>query len=110
MDYNGQDIDGLGPLSYEAQRGFYLHPSYANTPEREPLGVLDAWMWAREFKNEAGVRDGVKESQRWLESYQRLAEQAKQMPQTRLVNMPIASLTSWRYCSRHATWGIRWTI
>lgn len=87
LDYQGQDIDGLGPLSYEAQRGFYLHPSYAITPEREPLGVLDAWMWAREFKNEEGVREGVKESQRWLESYQRLAEQAAQLPDTRLVNV-----------------------
>lgn len=45
-------------------------------------------MWAREFKNEAGVRDGAKESQRWLESYQSLAEQARQMPQTRLANVP----------------------
>lgn len=42
LGYNGQDIDGLGPLSYEAQRGFYLQPSYAITLEREPLGVLDA--------------------------------------------------------------------
>jgi hypothetical protein len=28
LDYNGQDITGLGPLSYEAQRGLYLHPTY----------------------------------------------------------------------------------
>ena len=46
LDFNGQAIAGLGPLSYEAQRGMYLHPTYAVTPEREPLGVLDAWsMW-----------------------------------------------------------------
>ncbi|MDP2809492.1 MAG: transposase DNA-binding-containing protein, partial [Rhodocyclaceae bacterium] len=25
LDFNGQDIQGLGPLSYEAQRGMYLH-------------------------------------------------------------------------------------
>jgi hypothetical protein len=29
LDFNGQDIAGLGPLSYEAQRGMYLHPTYA---------------------------------------------------------------------------------
>lgn len=45
LDFNGREIAGLGPLSYEAQRGMYLHPTYAVTPEREPLGMLDAWMW-----------------------------------------------------------------
>jgi len=44
LDFNGQSIAGLGPLSYESQRGMYVHPTYAVTPEREPLGVLDAWM------------------------------------------------------------------
>lgn len=47
LDFNGQDITGLGPLSYEAQRGMYLHPTYAVTPAQEPMGVTDAWMWAR---------------------------------------------------------------
>ena len=41
LDFNGQDIVGLGPLSYEAQRGMYLHPTYAVTPQREPLGVTE---------------------------------------------------------------------
>jgi hypothetical protein len=50
LDFNGQATAGFGPLSYEAQRGMYLHPSYAVTPGREPLGVIDAWMWAREAK------------------------------------------------------------
>lgn len=50
LDFNGQSARGLGPLSYEAQRGMYLHPTYAVTTEREPLGILDAWMWAREKK------------------------------------------------------------
>lgn len=41
LDFNGRGTAGLGPLSYEAQRGMYLHPTYAVTPERLPLGVLD---------------------------------------------------------------------
>jgi len=41
LDFNGQDMEGLGPLSFEAQRGMYLHPTYAVTPDREPLGLLD---------------------------------------------------------------------
>jgi len=42
LDFNGQGIAGLGSLSYEPQRGMYVHPTYAVTPDREPLGVLDA--------------------------------------------------------------------
>lgn len=52
-----------GPLSYEAQRGIYRHPTYAVTPERVPLGILNAWMWAREKKDASGRRAGPKESQ-----------------------------------------------
>ena len=85
LDFNGQGIRGLGPLSYEAQRGMYLHPTYAVTPEREPLGVLDAWMWAREPKAADGTRPGLKESMRWIEGYERLAELAPALPETRLV-------------------------
>jgi Transposase Tn5 dimerisation domain/Transposase DNA-binding len=85
LDFNGQDALGLGPLSYEAQRGMYLHPTYAVTPEREPLGVLDAWMWAREPKDKFGKRGGPKESLRWIEGYERIAEMAPDLPDTRLV-------------------------
>lgn len=85
LDFNGQGIDGLGPLNYEARRGMYLHPTYTVTPEREPLGMLDAWMWAREQRGADGVRPGQKESRRWVEGYERVAEQAAEMPGTRLV-------------------------
>ena len=85
LDFNGQEADGLGPLNYEARRGMYLHPTYAVTPGREPLGVLDAWMWAREMRDADGVRHGQKESARWIEGYERVAEMAANMPDTRLV-------------------------
>lgn len=85
LDFNGQSIDGLGPLTYEARRGLYLHPTYAVSLEREPLGVLDAWMWAREARDEHGERGGVRESLRWIEGYERLAELAVDLPETRLV-------------------------
>jgi hypothetical protein len=77
LDFNGQGIDGLGSLSYEAQRGMYVHPAYAVSPQRLPLGILDAWMWARPLE--------VAESRRWIEGYERLAERAGQLPDTRLV-------------------------
>ncbi len=38
LDFNGQDIDGLGPLQYEAQRGMFLQPTYVVAPNREPPG------------------------------------------------------------------------
>lgn len=85
LDFNGQDTEGLGPLSYEAQRGMYLHPTYAVTPQREPLGIIDAWMWAREPIGADGTRPGVSESTRWIEGYERVAETAAKMPGTRLV-------------------------
>jgi hypothetical protein len=85
LDFNGQEASGLGPLSYEAQRGMYAHPTYAVSTSREPLGVLDAWMWARELKDKDGSRPGIKESVRWVEGYERLAEMAAELPETRLV-------------------------
>ena len=85
LDFNGQKVRGLGPLNYEARRGMYLHPTYAVTPEREPLGVCDAWMWARESRDAEGVRAGDKESIRWIEGYERVAEMAVRVPSCRLV-------------------------
>lgn len=85
LNFNGQQASGLGPLSYEAQCGMYVHPTYAVSTSREPLGVLDAWMWAREPKDADGFRPGIKESLRWVEGYERLAEMASQLSQTRLV-------------------------
>ena len=85
LNYNGQAIAGLGPLSYEAQRGLYLHPTYVMSPEREPLGVFNAWTWARQFKAPDGERAGPCESSRWIESYERIAESAQALPGTRHV-------------------------
>ena len=42
-------------------------------------------MWARELRDADGNRAGQKESLRWIEGYERLAEMAPQLPATRLV-------------------------
>ena len=42
-------------------------------------------MWAREFKDANGQRGGLLESVRWIEGYERVAELATQLPETRLV-------------------------
>lgn len=85
LDFNGQAMTGLGPLSFEAQRGLYVHPTYVVTPQREPLGIINSWNWAREFKDAQGQRAGMLESTRWVESYERIAESAAEMPGTRCV-------------------------
>jgi len=85
LDFNGRQSEGLGRLCYEAQRGMYLHPTYAVSTTREPLGVVDAWMWAREAKSADGQYTGVKESKRWIEGYERVAECAQQLPEVRQV-------------------------
>ncbi|WP_194715264.1 IS4/Tn5 family transposase DNA-binding protein [Noviherbaspirillum soli] len=87
LDFNGQQTEGLGTLSFPAQRGMYLHQAYAVSPEREPLGVLDAWMWVQDA-SKMGSRSlpaGAKESCRLLERYARLAEQVSLLLETRLV-------------------------
>jgi len=38
LDFNGQETEDLGRLSYDAQRGMYLHPTFCITPDRIPLG------------------------------------------------------------------------
>lgn len=86
LNFNGQQIEGLGRLSYDAQRGMYLHPTLCVTPERIALGVTDAWMWARgKTKKEDKKTPGVKESIRWTEGYERIGEMAASVPGNRLV-------------------------
>lgn len=85
IDFNGQQIDGLGRLNYDTRVGMYLHPTLALTPQRESLGVTDAWMWEREPREGAQASSSPKESTRWLEGYERVAEMAATLPAMRLV-------------------------
>ncbi len=85
-DFNGQDIEDLGPLQYEAQRGMFLHPTYVVTPNRELLGTIDSWRWTREFRDENGDRpEDTLESDCWIEGYEWVAETALGLPDTRCV-------------------------
>lgn len=94
LDYTRQSqTQGLGPLTYEAQRGLYLHPTLAVTPERLCLGVLDALIWARSDES-YGKREQrktraieEKESVRWIDGYRGVCEVAATLPDTRCVYM-----------------------
>jgi Transposase Tn5 dimerisation domain/Transposase DNA-binding len=122
LDFNGQQIRGLGSLSYPTQRGMYLHATLMITPERESLGVVDAWMYTRSLSDEqlaklppvpvtkksekrkakaAQQQSGnnataietvtvpepkCKESVRWIEGYDRIADMAERLgPATQVV-------------------------
>ena len=82
LDFTTQPgIAGLGRLSDEAQHGLYAHPTLVVTPAGVALGVVDAWLWARKPKDQPDV----KESTRWVEGYEIVADLAETVPHTRLV-------------------------
>jgi Transposase DNA-binding/Transposase Tn5 dimerisation domain len=89
IDYTTQgETDGLGPLYRSFQRGIFLHPMLAVTPDRECLGLLDAKFFVREIaekgspkqekkKKKAQRAIEEKESFRWIDGYRRMNDIAK---------------------------------
>lgn len=91
LDYTTKkdSIVGLGPLNYESRWGLYLHPTLALTPERVPLGLLEAYTWVREPGSLGQEKDPnrpleEKESLRWVDGFARVNELAEQLTDTRL--------------------------
>jgi hypothetical protein len=88
LDYTSKsDIDGLGPLNYEARQGLYLHPMVAVTPDRLCHGVLDCHALIRDEGSLGADKDRQrsieeKESLRWLEGYRGVCELSKEQPTT----------------------------
>ncbi len=94
-----EQMEGAGPLNDEFHIGFHNHAMLAVTPERVPLGVLEAKIWARDWdefwenqkdkkskekkKKQKAIEE--KESMRWLEGYRQGCEIAAQVPQSTLV-------------------------
>lgn len=94
-----EKMKGAGPLNDESRIGFFNHAMLAVTPERVPLGVIEADIWARDWEEfRENQRDKKakkkkqrqkpieeKESFRWLQGYQRGCEIAEQLSKTTLV-------------------------
>ena len=94
-----EQMKGAGPLNDESRVGFYDHAMLAMTPERIPLGVVDANIWARDeetFRENQKDKKAkkrkqrqqpmeAKESFRWLQGYRRGCEIADQVPETKVV-------------------------
>lgn len=85
----------LGPIGSrkEGLVGLLLHDTLAFTPGGTPLGLLDVRCWARDPR-EFGKKHlryarpiEQKESQRWLRSFQQVAEAQRRCPQTLLVSV-----------------------
>jgi hypothetical protein len=67
----------------------YLHPTLAVTPERVPLGLLDAYFWTREPGSLGEEKDPNraledKESVRWVDGFAHVNELAEQLEDTGL--------------------------
>ena len=65
------------------------HPTLAVSESGVVLGILDAWMWARLAKGEPDIR----ESTRWMEGYQRVAELKAELSGTVAFMLPIEKPT-----------------
>ncbi len=85
-----------GPLNDTKRWGLYVHPVLVMTPERVPLGVVDADMWSRdpqELEKTSAERRKArrqkpfaeKESYRWLEGYETACQIAVEAPNTQVV-------------------------
>jgi len=86
---------GLGSIGtkLEGAQGMFAHSSLALTPERLPLGLVQAQVWCRKAEDfgrshqRRGQPIEEKESCRWLKSYQATVELAGAQPLTRWVNI-----------------------
>jgi hypothetical protein len=85
-----------GPLNDGNRWGLYVHPVLVMTPQRVPLGVVDAEMWSRdpqELEKSSKERRQErrkkpfeeKESYRWLKGYETACRIAAEAPSTKVV-------------------------
>jgi len=93
LDYSAHPPAGAGPLNFEKQLGFMDHTIVAVTPERVPLGVVGADIYARSTE---GFGEGkkrqyepleTKETYRWLEGYREACKVAGEVPGTQIVSV-----------------------
>jgi hypothetical protein len=97
LDYTKKTtVEGLGILESAHAKGLLIHPLIAITPERNCLGIIDLQIWSRDPHAHrkslpSGVRNNEpieeKESFRWLKSYRKACELAKDNPQTQFVSI-----------------------
>ena len=120
LDFTSKpQTQGLGPLTYEAALGLYLHPTVAFTPDRVCLGVVDLWTWVRDAQTH-GTKDRAsrasrpieeKESFRWLEGYRRISGLQKEVGEaTRLVYVADRESDLFELFAEAESSGVAWLI
>ena len=123
-------MEGAGPLSDEDHWGVYDHVNWALTPERVPLGTVDAKVWARDLEEfRANQRLGKrakeqkkkqtpieeKESYRWVEGYRAACAVAVAASNTQVVSIADSEGDIYEYfaeavaqkATRKAEWIVR---
>jgi hypothetical protein len=86
-------VAGAGPLSDEQRTGFFPHVPLAVTPERLPLGVIDAMTWGRDpeddQKNDPRQTKPIEEqeSSRWLWGDRQACAVAAAVPGTPILSI-----------------------
>ena len=87
--------EDLGPIGSDPEGpiGLLVHDTMAFTPEGTPLGLLDVQCWARD-RSQFGKKHQrkqrpieEKESNKWLESFRRVAEAQQRCRNTMLVSV-----------------------
>ena len=94
IDYTTKEaMEGKERLS-NTKTGLWLHPTLAVTPERLPLGVVNVNFWNRSPERKgksSAARDKTpieeKESYRWLDSYLKACEIAREAPDTKIIHI-----------------------
>src|SRR5581483_10019571 len=96
INYSSKNaMEGKQRLSNH-QNGIWLHATLASTPERLPLGMVEVNFWNRKLevmdKNSNSYAHDIapieeKESYRWLKSYIRACEIARETPETQIINI-----------------------
>lgn len=87
-----------GPLDAGSRWGLFVHPILVMTPERVPLGVVNADMWSRDPKElEKSTQQRKKErrqkpfeekeSYRWFEGYETACQIAAAAPDTKVISV-----------------------
>jgi hypothetical protein len=97
INYTSKDaMEGKERLDNK-QNGLWLHSTIAVTPQRLTLGLVDANFWhrqqqvaakdskSRKARDKAPIEE--KESYRWVQSYLRACEIAREAPETQIVNI-----------------------
>lgn len=85
--------EALGPLNAGGGHGMIMHSTLALTPERLPLGVVSLRLWARDAakpRSRASRRTRPiqdKESHKWIESVEAVAQLKAQLPGTRFISV-----------------------